>query len=70
MSRLEIAQDRLEKALAELEQAADTRGAGLTRDLAVARDRCATLEDRNRDVSQKLDAAISRIRSILNNGAG
>ncbi len=70
MTRIENAQKRLEVALARLEQAAAARAADLEHDLAATRDRCASLEDRNRDVAEKLDAAIARIHALLNDGAG
>ena len=70
MTRLENAQKRLEIALARLEQAAAAHAAELERDLAATRDRCASLEDRNQDVAEKLDAAIARIHALLNDGAG
>ncbi len=82
MGRLEEAKGRLDRALARLETVAqrpartgvpatdpDTEAA-----LAAARARCATLEAKSRDVSERLDAAIERLHAILkedeDNGAG
>ena len=70
MTRIENAQKRLDVALARLEQASAARAAGLERDLAATRDHCASLENRNRDVAARLDAAIARIHALLNEGAG
>ena len=82
MGRLEEVKGRLDRALARLEAAAqrparevapgsnsDTEAA-----LAASRAQCATLEAQSRDVSDRLDAAIERLRAVLKedeeNGAG
>jgi hypothetical protein len=71
MTRLEDAQNRLERALARLEAAAGKtrKSAGaaddLSRELAAAKQRCATLEEREREMSRRLDAAIGRLRGVL-----
>jgi hypothetical protein len=77
MGRIEEAQGRLDRALARLEKAT-TQSAGSNGssnaevELAAMRLRCEKLEDRSREVSERLDAAIDRLHSILSedNGAG
>jgi hypothetical protein len=70
MSRLEQAQQRLEHALDRLEEAAGKRGgapaADLSRALEEANRRGAALDARQRDIGKRLDAAIGRLRSVLN----
>jgi hypothetical protein len=66
MARLQEAQKRLEKALTQLEQATSAQASTMHDDLAAAGRRCSMLEDRNRDVARRLDAAIERVRDILN----
>ncbi len=65
MSRLSEAQDRLELALARLEQASgetdDTRAA----EFEAVQARCDALEDKARMVSERLDAAIGRVRTLV-----
>ena len=72
MSRLSEAQDRLEKALARLEQASgerveesDRSDATHSAEFEIVRARCAALEDKARIVSERLDAAIGRVRTLL-----
>ncbi len=72
MSRLSEAQDRLELALARLEQASSESAtqAGETIDARSAefeavRARCDALEDNARMVSERLDAAIGRVRTLV-----
>ncbi len=71
MSRLQDAQQRLEKALARLEDTAAAPGGDgaaaqeLERELAAARQRCEMLDERTSEVSQRLDNAIVRIRTLL-----
>ncbi len=66
MARLKDAQLRLDKALSQLEQAAASETGELHKDLAAARGRSTQLEDRNRSAALRLDAAIERVREILN----
>jgi hypothetical protein len=70
MSRLEQAQQRLEHALDRLEGAAGKRGgaaaADLSRALEEANRRGAALDARQREIGKRLDAAIGRLRSVLN----
>lgn len=77
MGQLEEAQERLETALARLEQASQRVGGNSTAaqvesELTALRQRCATLEDNTRNVSVRLDSAIEKLRAILGeeNGAG
>ncbi len=72
MSRLSEAQDRLEEALARLERISGERtrtsgGTDAARDaeLEVVRARRDALEDKARIVSERLDAAIGRVRTLL-----
>lgn len=71
MTRLQDARQRLENALTRLEKAgAAPRRAGadteqLIHELATARQRCNMLDGRTREVSQRLDGAIGRIRTLL-----
>lgn len=67
MDRLEQAQARLEKALSRLEQAAGKPKSDSSPqdEIDALRRRCASLEDRSHQVSERLDAAIGRLRSIL-----
>lgn len=73
MGRLEEAKGRLDSALARLEKAAqrpvsdgvpasdpETEAA-----LVASRAQCATLEAQTREVSDRLDAAIDRLHSVL-----
>jgi len=75
MGRLEIAEGRLDRALARLEAAAarprtDTAPHELEQDLATARARCRTLESTTQEVSSRLDATIDRIYQILEGDRG
>lgn len=82
MGRLEEAKGRLDRALARLETVAQRPAREVTpatdpeaeAELATVRARCAALENRSRDVSDRLDAAIERLHAILKedekNGAG
>lgn len=73
MGRLEEAKDRLDRALARLETVAERPpnvAAPVTDPeteaaLVAARAQCAALETRSREVSERLDAAIDRLHSIL-----
>jgi hypothetical protein len=72
MSRLSEAQDRLELALARLEQAsgasatqADETDAARSAEFEAVRLRCDALEDKARRVSERLDAAIGRVRTLV-----
>ncbi len=66
MARLQEARQRLENALTRLEQATAARTGTGDDDLAATSRRCTVLEDRNRDAARRLDAAIERVRAILN----
>jgi len=77
MGQLEEAQERLETALARLEEASQRVGGNSTAaqvegELTALRQRCTTLEDSTRNVSARLDSAIDKLRAILGdeNGAG
>lgn len=72
MTRIEEAQDKLTKALTRLEHAArEAASAGpaqspeLEAELAAMRARYARLEGEARAVSDRLDAAIERVRTLL-----
>ncbi len=71
MTDLQAAQDRLEKALIRLETAAarprgnGAAGDALKGELDAARRHCEALEGRTGEVSQRLDDAIARIRTVL-----
>lgn len=69
VSRQQAAYQRLERAVARLEQASKRRlengDANLAAELRSTRDRCDTLEKRARDVSDRLDSAITRVRALL-----
>jgi hypothetical protein len=76
MSRLSEAQDRLEEALARLEQVSGertlpgggndaARAAEFEAEFEIVSARCDALEDKARIVSERLDAAIGRVRSLL-----
>lgn len=72
ITRLQQARERLENAVARLEQASRTRGEAvnggdpeLEEELRAVRARCETLEQRSRDVSAKLDSTIDRVKSLL-----
>ena len=72
MSRLDEAQDRLEEALARLERVSGQRtrrvgesDAAQAAEFEVTRARCDALENKARIVSDRLDAAIGRVRSLL-----
>jgi hypothetical protein len=70
MSRLEDAQRRLEHALERLEAATRQRDAGASADLVRALEdanrRQAALDARQREIGVRLDAAIGRLRTVLN----
>ena len=74
MSRLSEAQHRLEQALARLEHMSSERTRSV-QDSRSARDaefelvnaRCKALEDKARVVSERLDTAIDRVRTLLDN---
>ncbi len=70
MTHLQDAQERLDKALTRLETAATSpRGEGdvdaLKTELATARAHSDALEGRTKEVSGRLDSAIGRIKSLL-----
>ena len=72
MSRLSEAQDRLEVALARLERISGDRTAfeneadpSRAAEFEVMSARCNALEDKARVVSERLDAAIGRVRTLL-----
>ena len=72
MSRLSEAQDRLEQALARLERASGERAqadgesdAARAAEFEIVRARADALEDKTRIVSDRLDAAIWRVRNLL-----
>lgn len=72
ITRLQQARERLENAVARLEEASRLRfeSAGdadseLVEELRVVRERCETLEQRSRDVSAKLDTTIDRVKGLL-----
>jgi len=72
MARLEDAQKRLERALDRLEAATVHKrdAGGAPADLSEALDeagrRQAALESRQREIGKRLDAAIGRLRAVLN----
>jgi len=75
MGQLEDAQRRLEAALDRLETAAEKAVAAgdtskLEAELAAVRERSQALEWQSREVSRRLDGAISRLRHILSDGNG
>ncbi len=73
MSRLSEAQDRLEQALDRLERASGESDAARAAEVAaefeaefeIVRARADALEDKTRIVSDRLDAAIGRVRNLL-----
>jgi predicted nucleic acid-binding Zn-ribbon protein len=67
MDRLEQAQQRLDEALSRLEKAAGaaTSSGANAEDVAALQRRCDVLEDRSRQMADRLDAAIGKIRGIL-----
>lgn len=67
MARLDEARERLERAVARLETAMAQGGDrdALADELARVRRRCALLEERARDVSDRLDDTIGRVRELL-----
>ncbi len=72
MSHLSDAQDRLERAFARLEEASVGRAmsdapgdSAIVGELDELRTRYAGLQDRTRTVSDRLDSAISRMKSVL-----
>ena len=70
-TRVEAAQTRIEKALSRLETAIQSQGAdaGASADLNAKLDAATAeitdLKDRNRQVSDRLDKAIGRVKAIL-----
>lgn len=67
-SRLTEAQERLDRAIARLEKAVAGRANGgdaLTRALAAVRDENRALREVNDAVGHRLDAAIDRLRQVL-----
>ena len=72
MTELETAKDRLEKSISRLEAAVKSQ-AGLTpgdggetaQELAESQRLCAELKEANRAVSSRLDAAIGRLKTVL-----
>ncbi len=76
MSRLSEAQDRLEEALARLERVSgertrpgggddSAREAEFEAEFEIVSARCDALEDKARIVSERLEAAIGRVRTLL-----
>jgi chromosome segregation ATPase len=83
MEQLEHAEQRLASALDRLEAAAarvtgSKAVAAVDGELAALRERCESLEARNREITQRLDTAIVRLQRVLDadekakasNGAG
>jgi hypothetical protein len=75
MTRLDEAQDRLDRALTQLEDKAvqvsgSKTAARVEGELTTLRARCDGLGARNREVSDRLAVAISRIETILEDGDG
>jgi cell division FtsZ-interacting protein ZapD len=67
-TRAEQAQERLEKALARLEQAVERNAqvdTGLAQELEQARREIGQLKDQNQTVTHRLDAAIGRMKAVL-----
>ena len=75
MSKLDEAERRLQRAVTALEQAAcaksdnggDASSAAVKEELANARSRAAELEALNATVANRLDGAILRVKTILEN---
>ena len=72
INRLQQARTRLENAVSRLEAVSRDRletvgeaDTELADELRTVRARCETLEQRSRDVSQRLDATIDRVRGLL-----
>ena len=72
MSRLSEAQDRLEQALVRLEKVANDRAESANEsdsaraaEIDIVSARCHVLEDKARIVSERLDSAIGRVRTLL-----
>ena len=68
MPRLDESQDKLENALAKLEDALRDRSEAdpeLAAELDRARARCTRLEGETRAASEQLDAAIARLRALI-----
>ena len=75
MGQLEEAQGRLESALARLESASQRIGgssiaAQVEGELKALRQRCADLENKNQVVRERLDLAIERLSTILDESDG
>ncbi len=75
MGQLEEAQERLESALARLESASQRIGGSSTAaqvevELIGLRQRCADLETKNQLVTKRLDMAIERLSTILDESDG
>lgn len=72
ISRQQAAYQRLARAVDRLEQASKRRPEGgaegdaeLAAELRATRNRCESLESRARDVSDRLDTAIDRVRALM-----
>ena len=71
MTRLKLAQERLDRALSRLEKAVSERGGaesgdrGLAAELVAIQERYARLEGRTRGVCDRLDTTIARVKSIM-----
>ena len=72
MSRLSEAQVRLDRALTRLEQVSSERSQSANQtnsarqaEFEIMGARCQALEDKARVVSERLDTAISRVRTLL-----
>ena len=61
MSELQEARERLEEAVTSLERSI----AGLVMSSVDIQERCVTLEDQNTVVGNRLEAAIKRLRTVL-----
>ncbi len=71
MTELETAKDRLEKSIARLEAAVKSQAELAADDgekaeaLAVSQRLCSELKDANQAVTSRLDAAIGRLKTVL-----
>lgn len=68
ISRQQAAYQRLARAVDRLEQASKRRPEGdaeLAAELRATRNKCENLESRARDVSDRLDTAIDRVRALM-----
>jgi prefoldin subunit 5 len=75
MGRVEDAERKLSEALERLEEAAErvtgsSSAAKVEGELTALRQRCETLEARNSEISQRLESAIGRLRTVLESDGG